>query len=117
MGRGPGPEGSYRLFADRLLVHMESRQREIVRITGRSTESIGQGLGETVVEPAQALSKDRRLLSGFGVVRIRQHDQAGDESAEERLAPAAGVVDELEEAEIGWQLLLRDATVRPQPGA
>ena len=26
-------------------------------------------------------------------------------------------MDELKEAEIGWQLLLRDATVRPQPGA
>src|SRR4051812_44771181 len=59
MGRGPGPEGAYRLFADRLLVHMETWQREIVRITGRSTESIGQRLGEAVVEPAQALSEDR----------------------------------------------------------
>src|SRR4051794_13917488 len=32
------------------------------------------------------------------------------------IAPATGVVDELEEAEIGRQLLLRDATVRPEPG-
>jgi hypothetical protein len=49
------------------------------------------------------------------VASIGLGDQACDEGAEERLAPATGVVDELEEAEIGWQLLLRDATVRPQP--
>src|SRR3954470_16641353 len=58
-----------------------------------------------------------RLLSGFGVVSIGLGDQACDEGAEERLAPATGVVDELEEAEIGRQLLLRDATERPQPGS
>src|SRR5215213_6238059 len=57
------------------------------------------------------------LLSGFGVASIGLGDQACDEGAEERLAPATGVVDELEEAEIGGQLLLRDATVRPQPRA
>jgi hypothetical protein len=50
------------------------------------------------------------------VASIGLGDQACDEGAEERLAPATGVVDELEEAEIGRQLLLRDATVRPQPG-
>src|SRR5215212_3687959 len=44
-------------------------------------------------------------------------DQARDEGAEQSLAPAAGVVDELEEAEIGGQLLLRDAPVRAEPGA
>src|SRR4051794_25791718 len=60
---------------------------------------------------------DRRLLSGFGVVRIGRCDQAGDEGAEERLPAAPGVVDELEEAEIGGQLLLRDAPVGPEPGA
>src|SRR3954449_1296696 len=57
-----------------------------------------------------------RLLSGFGVVSIGLGDQACDEGAEERLAAATSVVDELEEAEIGRQLLLRDATVRPEPG-
>src|SRR3954447_23501248 len=61
--------------------------------------------------------KTRWLLSGFGVVRIGRRDQAGDEGAEERLPAAPGVVDELEEAEIGGQLLPRDAPVRPQPGA
>src|SRR3954452_9578411 len=59
----------------------------------------------------------KRLLSGFGVVRSGRRDQAGDEGAEERLPAAPGVVDELEEAEIGGQLLPRDAPVRPQPGA
>src|SRR4051812_44215436 len=43
--------------------------------------------------------------------------QGGDELAEEGPATAAGVVHELEESEIERQLLLRDAPVRPQPGA
>src|SRR3954468_4004580 len=56
------------------------------------------------------------LLSGFGVVRVGRRDQGADEGAQERLPAAPGVVDELEEAEMGGQLLLRDAPVRPQPG-
>src|SRR5918993_4948098 len=59
----------------------------------------------------------RWLLSGFGVVRLGPCDQGSDEDAEQGLAPATGVVDELEEAQIGRQLLLGDAAVRPQPGA
>ena len=55
----------------------------------------------------------QRLLSGFGVVSIGLRDQGGDEGAEECFAAAAGVVYELEEAEIGGQLLLRDAAMRP----
>src|SRR4051812_30958111 len=43
--------------------------------------------------------------------------QARDEGAERSLAPAAGVVDELEGAEVERQLLLRDAPVRARPGA
>src|SRR3954452_22803677 len=58
-----------------------------------------------------------RLLSGFGVVGMGLPDQTRDEGAEQSLAPAAGVVDELEEAEVERQLLLRDAPVRAQPGA
>jgi hypothetical protein len=50
------------------------------------------------------------------VASIGLGNQASDEGAEERLSAAAGVVDGLEEAEIGWQLLLRDAPVWPQPG-
>src|SRR4051794_36514317 len=57
------------------------------------------------------------LLSGFGVVSIGLPDQARDEGSEQSLAPAAGVVDELEEAEIERQLLLRDTPVRSEPGA
>src|SRR3954453_10011714 len=57
------------------------------------------------------------LLSGFGVVSVGLGNQGGDEGAEECFAAAAGVVDELEEAEIGGQLLLRDAAMRPQPRA
>ena len=44
-------------------------------------------------------------------------DQGGDEGSEEGFSASAGVVDELEEAEIDRQLLLRDAAVRAQPGA
>src|SRR3954451_20523624 len=56
------------------------------------------------------------LLSGFGVVGMGLPDQTRDEGAEQSLAPAASVVDELEEAEMERQLLLRDAPVRAQPG-
>ena len=51
------------------------------------------------------------------MVIIGLSDQARDEGAEQSLAPAAGVVDELEEAEIAGQLLLRDTPVRAEPGA
>ena len=40
-------------------------------------------------------------------------DQGGDEGAEQRLSAAPGVVDGLEEVEIGRQLLLRDAPMGP----
>src|SRR3954453_4832640 len=76
---------------------------------------IGNNMPGGVTPPA--LSIQWRLLSGFGVVRISRGDQAGDEGAEERLPAAPGIVDELEEAEIGGQLLLRDAPVGPEPGA
>ena len=57
--------------------------------------------------------KNPWLLSGFGVVSIGSRDQAGDEGAEQRLPAAPRVVNELEEAEIERQLLLRDAPVGP----
>src|SRR5690242_7346932 len=59
----------------------------------------------------------RRLLLGSGVVAVWLCDQGGNEGAEQRFAPPAGVVDELKEAKVGGQLLLRDAAVRAQPGA
>jgi hypothetical protein len=43
-------------------------------------------------------------------------DQAADESAEQSLAAATGVVHELAEPEIQRQFVLRDAAVRAQPG-
>ena len=48
-----------------------------------------------------------RLLSGFGVVSIGLRDQGGDESAEQGLSASPGIVDELEEAEVGsfsWEM-------------
>jgi hypothetical protein len=56
------------------------------------------------------------LLSGSGVVSASRH-QGGDEFAEEGSASIPGVMHELEEAEEKRQLFLRDAAVRPQPGA
>src|SRR4051812_8388694 len=44
-------------------------------------------------------------------------DQGSDECSEEGFSASSGVVDELEEAEIEGQLLLRDAAVGAQPGA
>src|SRR3712207_8207354 len=46
--------------------------------------------------------------------RSRSRHQGGDEGSEQS-SSAAGVVHELEKAEIERQLLLRDAPVRPQP--
>ena len=42
-------------------------------------------------------------------------DHGRHQLAEEGFAPAAGVVHELEEAQVQRQLLLRDAAVRPNP--
>ena|SRR5918993_2559439 len=56
-------------------------------------------------------------LVGFRGGEHGLRDQGGDEGAEQRLSAAPGVVDGLEEAEIGRQLLPRDAPMGPQPGA
>src|SRR3954465_12750670 len=48
----------------------------------------------------RSLLKPLWLLSGFGVVGMGLPDQTRDEGAEQSLAPAASVVDELEEAEV-----------------
>src|SRR3954447_25965075 len=44
-------------------------------------------------------------------------DERPGERGEEGLPPPAGVVDHLEEGEIGGRLLPRDAPVGPEPGA
>src|SRR3954462_13998441 len=61
--------------------------------------------------------KSGSLLLGSGVVMGASRHQGGDEGAEEGFAAAPGVVHEREEAEVERQLVLRDAPVRPQPGA
>src|SRR3569833_1928972 len=60
--------------------------------------------------------KNRSLLLGSGVLASLSH-QGCDEGAKQSFAPAPGIVHELEESEVEWQLLLRDAPVRSQPGA
>src|SRR5215217_1002678 len=56
------------------------------------------------------------LFSGSGVMRSSGH-QGSDEGAEQSFAAAARVVHELEEAEIVWQLVLRNASMWSQPRA
>jgi hypothetical protein len=63
--------------------------------------------------PARPVCKQTRLLSGSRVVIVGSCDQGSDEGAEQGLSPTAGVVDELEEAEIGGQLLLGDTAMWP----
>ena len=63
----------------------------------------GRQATETAIVGA---AKTTRLLSGFGVVSIGLRDQGGDKSAEQGLSAAAGVMHELEGAEIERQLLL-----------
>ncbi len=53
---------------------------------------------------------------GSGVVSSSRN-QAGDEGAQQGFATSASVVYELEEAEVEWQLVLRDAPMRAKPGA
>src|SRR4051794_12379189 len=50
-----------------------------------------------------------RLLLGSGVVTGASRHQGGDKGSEQGFAAAAGVVHELEEAEVERQLVLRDA--------
>src|SRR5215208_3413901 len=57
------------------------------------------------------------LLLGSGVVTGRSRHQGGDKGSEQGFAAAAGVVHELKEAEVERQLVLRDAPMRPEPGA
>src|SRR5215212_35097 len=65
----------------------------------------------------KAESNTERLLLGSGVVLGRSRHQGGDKGSEQSSSAAAEVVHDLEEAEVERQLLLRDAPVRPQPGA
>src|SRR4051812_375913 len=80
------------------------------------------------IEQRAGLRSSRSRLSvvlrkkGVALIEFRgdsgtSHDQSRNEGTKKSFAPAAGVVHELEEAEIQRQLLLRDAPVWPQPGA
>ena len=93
-----------------------------------------KGMNGLALQVQQALGRDPHagdlyvfrgargdLIKIMALVGLRgdggtSHDQSRDESAKESFASAAGVVHELEEAEIQRQLLLRDAPVWPQPG-
>src|SRR3712207_8547161 len=59
----------------------------------------------------------RSTLFPYTTLFRSSRHQGGEEGAEQGFAAAAGVVHEREEAEGERQLVLRDAAVRPQPGA
>jgi hypothetical protein len=59
----------------------------------------------------------RTLILGFGVLDLVSSDQGADQRAEESLASFARVMDELKEPKIEGEFLLRNAAMRPQPGA
>jgi hypothetical protein len=84
--------------------------------SGRTIQSLMRIANPT--KSRRILNSDnwRSLLSGSGVVGASRH-QGGDELAEKGFASAPRMVHELEEAEVQRHLLLRDAAVRPQPGA
>src|SRR4051794_4407792 len=87
---------------------------DTVRFT-LTVEEASERLAQAGV-PRSRPSIFRVALIGFRGAGHRLRDQASDQGPEQRLPAAPGVVDELEEAEVGGQLLLRDAPVRPQPG-
>src|SRR3954451_11378454 len=58
-----------------------------------------------------------RLILGFGVLDPVSGDQGADQRAEESLASFTRVMDELKEPEIEGEFLLRNAAMRPKPGA
>jgi transposase-like protein len=94
---------------------VEARQdRRRMKELERELHRKDKALAETAA--LLVLGKKLGLLPGSGVLASLSH-QGCDEGAEKGFAAAPGVVHELEESEIERQLLLRDAPVRPQPGA
>jgi hypothetical protein len=73
------------------------------------------GIGDNAPDLLGVVS--REALLGIRGVDRGSRDERPDERGEKGLSPPARVVDDLEEGEIGGQLLLRDAAVRPEPGA
>ena len=67
--------------------------------------------------PETRSGKRIRLILGFGVLDLASGDQGADQRAEKSLASFARVMDELEEPEVDREFLLRNAAMRPQPGA
>jgi hypothetical protein len=64
-----------------------------------------------------ALGQNSWLILGFGVLDLVSGDQGADQRAEKSLASFARVMDELEEPEVDREFLLRNAAMRPHPGA
>src|SRR5215211_3730081 len=88
------------------------------RITPWRTATGGSSTGRSIGTPGAGYTE--WLLSGSGVMAPSSPsspDQSRGEGAKQGSAATAGVVHELEEAEIERQLVLRDAPVRAQPGA
>ncbi len=69
------------------------------------------------LEPVDQSGDGWRLILGFGVLDLASGDQGADQRAEKSLASFARVMNELEEPEVDREFLLRNAAMRPQPGA
>jgi hypothetical protein len=59
----------------------------------------------------------RWLILGFGVLDLVSGDQCADQRAEEGFSSSTRIMDELKEPKIKGEFLLRNAAMRPQPGA
>src|SRR3954468_23400704 len=77
---------------------------------------LAPGRGRTL-QPLWSSSITEPALVGFRGGGAGSRNQACDKGAEQGSPTAARVVDELEEAEIERQLVLRDAPGRAEPGA
>jgi hypothetical protein len=67
--------------------------------------------------PDRALHQSRKALVGFRGGVTGSRNQACDKGAEQGSPTPARIVNELEEAKIERQLVLRDAPMRAEPGA
>src|SRR4051794_11374323 len=106
------PGVTVRLMSDKELARLEVlRDLDQRRLTPAAAAQL-PGL-----ERRQIFRLLKVALIGFRGDGGASHDQSRNEGTKKSFAPAAGVVHELEEAEIQRQLLLRDAPVWPQPGA
>ena len=100
-----------------------ARRREACRETHASALMLSRKLAAGAGHAGGSWScgnlwAEENVVSKVALIGFRGGgQQGGQESSEQGFAPASGVVHEFEEGKIVGQFLLRDAAVRPQPGA